>query len=40
VPEEITARVAGGWEGDAFGTAELFAAERRRLDRENPGYEL
>jgi ribulose-5-phosphate 4-epimerase/fuculose-1-phosphate aldolase len=40
VPEEIAARVAGGWEGDAFGTAELFAAERRRLDRENPGYEL
>ena len=23
-----------------FGVAELFAAERRRFDRENPGYEL
>lgn len=39
VSEDIAVRNAQAWERD-FGAAELFAAERRRLDRENPGYEL
>jgi len=40
VPEQIAVRNAQAWERDAFGADELFAAERRRLDRENPGYDL
>ena len=40
VSEEIAVRTADRFERDSFGASELFAAERRRLDRENPGYEL
>jgi len=40
VSEEIAVRVADSWERDEYGISELFAAERRRLDRENPGYQL
>jgi ribulose-5-phosphate 4-epimerase/fuculose-1-phosphate aldolase len=41
VEEDVAAHAARQWEGDVISAApSLFDAERRRLDRLNPGYEL
>jgi ribulose-5-phosphate 4-epimerase/fuculose-1-phosphate aldolase len=39
-PAEVAARTAAQWADEASESADaLFAAVRRQLDRENPGYE-
>jgi ribulose-5-phosphate 4-epimerase/fuculose-1-phosphate aldolase len=40
VPDEIVQRTAEQSTNDHVGPAKLFDAVKRRLDRENPGYEL
>ncbi len=39
VPEEIVRRTASQFAGDRIGGEKLFASIKRKLDRENPGYE-
>jgi ribulose-5-phosphate 4-epimerase/fuculose-1-phosphate aldolase len=39
VPEDIVQRTADTTTRDRIGAEKLFAAVKRRLDRENPGYE-
>lgn len=39
VPEDVVRRTAAHSADDRVGAEKLFAAVRRRLDRENPGYE-
>jgi ribulose-5-phosphate 4-epimerase/fuculose-1-phosphate aldolase len=39
VPEEIARRAAAQWAAPSDSAELLLAAEKRRLDRENPGYE-
>ncbi len=39
VPETVAGHTARQWDREAAAAGELFAAERRRLDRDNPGYE-
>jgi hypothetical protein len=39
VPEHIVQRTADLTTRDRVGAEKLFAAVKRRLDRENPGYE-
>jgi ribulose-5-phosphate 4-epimerase/fuculose-1-phosphate aldolase len=39
VPENVVRRTAAQAADDRVGAEKLFAAVRRRLDRENPGYE-
>lgn len=39
VPEEVAAHTAAQWARETDAPAALFAAERRRLDRESPGYD-
>jgi ribulose-5-phosphate 4-epimerase/fuculose-1-phosphate aldolase len=40
VPDEIVQRTAEQSTRDDVGPGKLFAAVKRRLDRESPGYEL
>ena len=40
VSDEVATLTASQWERDAGAAPSLFAAMKRRLDRENPGYQL
>jgi len=40
VPDDIVQRTAEQSTRDDVGPGKLFAAVKRRLDRESPGYEL
>jgi ribulose-5-phosphate 4-epimerase/fuculose-1-phosphate aldolase len=40
VPEDVVRLTAAQMQRDAVGPGRLFEAVKRRLDRENPGYEL
>ena len=40
VTDEVAMLTASQWERDAGAAPSLFAAMKRRLDRENPGYQL
>jgi ribulose-5-phosphate 4-epimerase/fuculose-1-phosphate aldolase len=39
VADEVVSRTAAQWSGDRVGPAKLFESVKRRLDRENPGYQ-
>jgi ribulose-5-phosphate 4-epimerase/fuculose-1-phosphate aldolase len=39
VPDEIVSMTAAQMQRDGVGPGKLFEAVKRRLDRENPGYE-
>jgi ribulose-5-phosphate 4-epimerase/fuculose-1-phosphate aldolase len=40
VPDEVAELTASQWAGDTNAPPSLFAAVKRQLDRENPGYQL
>jgi ribulose-5-phosphate 4-epimerase/fuculose-1-phosphate aldolase len=40
VPDDVVRRTAAQMTTDGIGAQKLFAAVKRRLDRENPGYQL
>jgi ribulose-5-phosphate 4-epimerase/fuculose-1-phosphate aldolase len=39
VPDEVVAKASYQWVNDSSGAAKLFASVKRKLDRQNPGYE-
>ncbi len=39
VPDEVVRHTAAQFAGDQLGATKLFASVKRKLDRENPGYE-